>query len=162
MTVILRPYVAADLPRPTASESEFDDFGPESSMTAPPPWTLWDDGHLAVEVDGTVIGDVGWHWTGYGPGTASRCPMVGISLQAEHRGRGLGTEAQRLLVGVLFRGLPVNRVEAWTDVENLAEQRSLEKAGFVREGVLRGAQWRRAAFHDLVAFSVLRSEWQDW
>jgi RimJ/RimL family protein N-acetyltransferase len=88
--------------------------------------------------------------------------MVGISLQAEHRGRGLGTEAQRMLVGVLLRGLPVNRVEAWTDVENLAEQRSLEKAGFVREGVLRGAQWRRGAFHDLVAFSVLRSEWRDW
>lgn len=162
MTVILRPYAPADLPRPAASESEFDDFGPESTLTAPPPWTLWEDGHLAVEVDGTVIGDVGWHWTGYGPGTASRCPMVGISLQREHRGRGLGTEAQRMLVGVLFRGLPVYRVEAWTDVENLVEQRSLEKAGFVREGVLRGAQWRRGAFHDLVAFSVLRAEWQDW
>jgi len=67
-----------------------------------------------------------------------------------------------MLVGVLFRGLPVYRVEAWTDVENLVEQRSLEKAGFVREGVLRGAQWRRGAFHDLVAFSVLRAEWQDW
>jgi len=86
MTMLLRPYVAADLPRPAASESEFDDFGPESTLTAPPPWTLWEDGHLAVEVDGTVIGDVGWHWTGYGPGTASRCPMVGISLQRDHRG----------------------------------------------------------------------------
>ena len=99
MSVILRPYVAADLPRSAVSDSEFDDFGPETTLTSPPPWTLWEDGHLAVEVDGTVVGDVGWHWTGYGPGTASRCPMVGISLQADHRGRGLGVPRPGRVLG---------------------------------------------------------------
>jgi RimJ/RimL family protein N-acetyltransferase len=52
----------------------------------------------------------------------------------------------------------VQRVEASTDVENVAEQRSLEKAGYQREGVLRRAQYRAGDWHDLVVYSVLRGE----
>ena len=63
----------------------------------------------------------------------------------------------------LFARHPVNRVEAQTDVENIAEQRALEKAGFVREGVLRGSQFRAGGYHDLVSYSVLRDEVEgDW
>jgi RimJ/RimL family protein N-acetyltransferase len=50
----------------------------------------------------------------------------------------------------------IERIEASTDVENIAEQRSLEKAGFTREGILRRAQWRAGAHHDLVSYSILR------
>ncbi|MFF4102605.1 GNAT family N-acetyltransferase [Streptomyces sp. NPDC001903] len=49
-------------------------------------------------------------------------------------------------------------MQAWTDVRNLAEQRALEKAGFTREGVLRGAQWRGGRWHDQVLFSILRGD----
>jgi RimJ/RimL family protein N-acetyltransferase len=52
----------------------------------------------------------------------------------------------------------VHRVEASTDVSNLAEQRSLEKAGLRREGVTRGAQFRAGAYHDLVVFALLRDD----
>jgi len=37
----------------------------------------------------------------------------------------------------LLQTLPIARDEAETDITNLAEQRALETAGFVREGVLR-------------------------
>jgi hypothetical protein len=65
----------------------------------------------------------------------------------EHRGRGLGTAAQRLFVGYLFATTLANRLQAITDVENLAEQRALERIGFRRQGVRRGlafigGQWR--------------------
>jgi RimJ/RimL family protein N-acetyltransferase len=43
-------------------------------------------------------------------------------------------------------------------VDNLAEQRALERAGFAREGVLRSAQFRDGRFHDLVLYSRLRSD----
>jgi RimJ/RimL family protein N-acetyltransferase len=72
------------------------------------------------------------------------------------RGLGYGSLAQRLLTDYLFATTSVNRIEAGTDVENLAEQRSLEKAGFIREGVLRGAQYRADAWHDLVIYAVVR------
>jgi RimJ/RimL family protein N-acetyltransferase len=81
---------------------------------------------------------------------------IGINLIPEGRGQGFGPEAQRGLAERLFATTDANRVEAMTDVENNAEQRALEKAGFVREGVLRGAQFRAGAWHDLVVYSLLR------
>ncbi len=117
-------------------------------------------GHMLVERtdDGAVIGSVDWHQVRYGPNPESTAIMFGIELVAEARGRGYGTEAQRLLADLLFATTSVNRVEASTDVDNVAEQRSLEKAGFTREGVNRGAQFRAGAFHDLVLFARLRSD----
>jgi RimJ/RimL family protein N-acetyltransferase len=84
--------------------------------------------------------------------------MVGIELLPEARGQGFGAEAQRALADWLFETTSVNRVQAETDIENLAEARSLEKAGFTRDGVLRGAQFRAGAYHDLVVYSRLRSD----
>ena len=55
-----------------------------------------------------------------------------------------------LVARYLFEHTPANRVEAQTDIENIAEQRALEKAGFTREGVARGSQFRAGAYHDLV------------
>lgn len=40
----------------------------------------------------------------------------------------------------------------------MAEQRALEKAGFTREGVLRGTTFRQGRWHDQVIYSVLRAE----
>ena len=62
------------------------------------------------------------------------------------------------MAAYLFETTDANRVEASTDVENLAEQRALEKAAFVREGINRGAQWRAGAHHDLVLYSKLRGD----
>ncbi|MFF9506653.1 GNAT family N-acetyltransferase [Streptomyces sp. NPDC014724] len=50
------------------------------------------------------------------------------------------------------------RVEADLESFDLAEQRALEKAGFVREGVLRSAVWRGGQWHDSVLCSMLRAE----
>lgn len=117
------------------------------------------NGMLVVELlDGTPIGTVGWHRVNYGPGPGSDAWNIGIELRPEARGRGHGAEAQRQLAGWLFEHSDLNRVEASTDVENLAEQRSLEKAGFQREGVQRGAQFRAGRHHDLVTYARLRSD----
>ena len=43
-------------------------------------------------------------------------------------------------------------------MENLAEQRALERAGFTREGGLRHAQFRDGEFRDLVLYSRLRGD----
>ena len=145
--------------------AEFNDFGeqaapmPREAIAAGP---LRNDrnGMLVVErLDtGEVIGTVGWHRVNYGPSPESDAWNIGIELRPEHRGQGLGTDAQRALAAFLFDAYDLNRVEASTDVENLAEQRSLEKAGYVREGVQRGAQFRAGSHHDLVTYSRLRDD----
>lgn len=120
------------------------------------------DGRLAIALteDDSVIGDVGWHPEYYG---MNLVPAInfGISLLPETRGNGYGTQAQRLLVDYLFQTTTVNRVEASTDVENIAEQRALEKVGLRREGVLRGAQYRGGEYRDMVAYGILRADWTE-
>jgi len=118
------------------------------------------NGVLIVELvaDATPIGTVGWHRVMNGPNPGSAAWNIGISLIPAARGHGYGTEAQRLLADYLFTNTDANRVEASTDIENLPEQRSLEKAGFAREGVLRGSQYRAGAYHDLVLYSRLRHD----
>lgn len=114
---------------------------------------------LVVETeDGELIGSVSWHTVQLGPSAASRAINMGISLFPEHRGLGYGSAAQRLLADYLFSSRSVERVEATTDVENLAEQRALEKAGFTREGVLRHAQFRAGTWHDAVIYSRVRGD----
>ena len=148
-----------------AIRGEFNDFGlppspaPREAMAKGP---LRNDhnGQLIVELvaDETPIGTVGWHQVVNGPVPSSVAWNMGITIVPEARGRGYGTEAQRLVAAYLFETTAVNRVEASTDVENVAEQRSLEKAGFRREGIMRGAQFRAGAYHDLVLYSRLRND----
>jgi RimJ/RimL family protein N-acetyltransferase len=143
----------------------FNDLGQD--RTAPPP-DAWIDGRLRGDgrgellverrADGRIVGTISYHRVSYGPNVQSAAWMIGIDLLPEGRGQGLGTEAQRILADWLFATTSVNRVEASTDVENLAEARALEKAGFTREGINRGAQFRAGAYHDLVMFSRVRGD----
>ncbi|MFF1694106.1 GNAT family N-acetyltransferase [Streptomyces sp. NPDC058257] len=88
---------------------------------------------------------------------------IGIQLLPEARGRGIGTQAQRLLVRYLFAHTPVTRVEADTEAENIAEQRALKKAGFTHEGVCRSVLFRDGQWRDGVRYAVLRGDagWRD-
>ena len=113
---------------------------------------------MIVEEGGRAVGHVSWHATHWGPDEESTALTIGISLVPEARGHGVGSRAQRMLADFLFHTTRVHRVEASTDVENLAEQRALEKAGFVREGVARQAQWRAGAWHDMVLYGRVRPE----
>lgn len=142
--------------------SEFEDFGGD-----PPPGVLATDrlplppgsGTLAVtDGDYVLLGSVGWHPVTYGPNAGSRALDIGISLYPTCWGRGHGARAQRMLADYLFATTPVHRIQASTDLRNVAEQTALERAGFTREGVLRGAQWRRGAYHDLLSFARLRTD----
>lgn len=116
-------------------------------------------GRLMVsDGDDVVIGTVSWRQVLWGPAPGSAALEIGISLRPHVRGRGHGSRAQRLLADYLFSTTAVHRVQATTDVENVAEQRALESAGFRREGVLRQAQWRLGAWHDLAMYGRLRSD----
>jgi RimJ/RimL family protein N-acetyltransferase len=157
--VTLRPQLPADLPLLVGGSSPFDDFGPVAKGQHPAPPRLDDAGALAVvDEAGQLAGDISWHWRAWGPNAASRCVMIGIWLRPGHRGRGIGRQAQRQLVELFLTHTRVHRIEAHTDVENVAEQRALEAAGFTREGITRGAQWRDGAYHDGYLYAVVRTD----
>ena len=122
------------------------------------------DGYLGAEdaalvvalPDGTFAGLITWKQL------ASSTPRVtytiGILLFPEHRNRGLGSAAQCLLADELFSTTMANRVDATTAVENVAEQKALERAGFQREGILRGLGFHRGRLSDGMMYSRLRSD----
>lgn len=159
MEVVLRAEQPDDLALLTGGESPFDAFGPQGVRTTVRPSRLDGDGALVV-IDGEheVAGEVSWHWKQWGPNPGSRCPMIGIWLAPRARGRRIGRDAQRQLAALFFAHTTANRVEAHTDVDNVAEQRALEGAGFTREGLVRGAQWRDGAYRDGYLYAILRGD----
>ncbi len=118
-----------------------------------------DAGGLAVQTpDGTLLGSMDWFAVRHGPASTARALNIGIFLLPEHRGRGYGSAAHVIFADYLFATTLVERLEAGTDVDNIAEQRALERAGFHREGIARHAQFRAGAWHDLVTYSRLRAD----
>ncbi|MDG4802763.1 GNAT family N-acetyltransferase [Micromonospora sp. WMMD980] len=98
-------------------------------------WLAGDAADLAI-VDAATGALVGGCALGYDEPTAGQA-TVGYSLLPEARGRGLATRAIRLLAGWAF-DIGVARLWAGTRPENVASRRVLERAGFRREGLLRG------------------------
>lgn len=118
---------------------------------------LSDDGGALMVVRGDErLGFVTWRRRPTTP--AAYCWNMGIGMLPEARGHGYGTEAHRLLARYLFAHTTVHRIEADTEVENIAEQRALAKAGFTREGVTRASGWREGAWRDGVTYSLLRTD----
>jgi RimJ/RimL family protein N-acetyltransferase len=137
--------------------------GPWNSFDDPPEERLngahYEGGARIVELfDGTPVGLVSWIRIPHGPNRRSLAWNIGITIFPTHRGRRLGAAAQRCVADDLLAHSDANLVTAETDIENVAEQRSLERAGFTREGVARAAQWRRGAWHDCVIYSRLRTD----
>lgn len=115
-----------------------------------------DGGTLIVLHGADRVGSVSWRRVQTGP--TAFAWAIGIGLAPGFRGRGYGSAAQQLVVRYLFAHTQVNRIEATTEITNVAEQRALEKAGFTREGILRGTTFRQGRWHDQVIYSVLRDE----
>jgi RimJ/RimL family protein N-acetyltransferase len=58
----------------------------------------------------------------------------------------------------MLEELTAHRIWASTEVDNIAEQRALEKIGFTREGITRATGWRDGAWRDGVIYSLLRAD----
>jgi RimJ/RimL family protein N-acetyltransferase len=107
--------------------------------------------------DGKLAGFVSWRAVRAG-GPEGGCLEIGAMVFPEYRGRGLGTAAQRRLVDYLFATTLANRLQAVTDIENLGERRALERAGFRREGTMRGLAFLGGRWRDCVLYARLRSD----
>ncbi|MBV8198918.1 MAG: GNAT family N-acetyltransferase [Candidatus Eremiobacteraeota bacterium] len=90
--------------------------------------------HFAIEVDGTLAGGIGFDPYG---GERSGAASFGYWLGRKYWGRGIATEAARILSDRALKEGGLRRLEALVFAENAASVRVLEKAGFSLEGVLR-------------------------
>lgn len=99
-------------------------------------WAAGKAANVAVvdTADGRLLGAVGLRM--HEGGTAE----IGYWTAPPARGRGVAGRAALLHAQWAFDALGVARVELLTAVGNTASERAAEKAGFVREGVLRAAR----------------------
>ncbi|MBC7835611.1 MAG: GNAT family N-acetyltransferase [Phycisphaerales bacterium] len=98
---------------------------------------------------------------GYRPHQKLTFPQgfIGYSLNPEHHGRGLGTEAVGGLVDHLFTEGGVGRIEAEVFVGNTASARVLEKLGFTRQGLMPGKSLKRGELMDEWFYALNKGEW---
>jgi RimJ/RimL family protein N-acetyltransferase len=80
-------------------------------------------------------------------------------LGPDGRGRGLGTEAVRMIVGYGFEQLGLHRISLEVYSFNPRARRVYDKVGFVAEGVLRDALRWGDGWIDATVMSILASEW---
>ncbi len=112
---------------------------------------------LGIEADGRLVGEI----------DARQPPRsmpqgvyeLGISLfETGDRGRGLGTDAVRLLTRYLFQHEEADRVQASTWVENRAMRRVFEKLGFAEEGILRSYMPSKRGRDDYVMYGITKAD----
>ena len=86
---------------------------------------------------------------------------VGYWLGRAFWGRGIVTDALRAITDHAFVRLGLQRVFAVPFVRNVASQRVLEKAGYVREGTMRRSAIKDGVLLDQLLYAAYVDRWRD-
>lgn len=109
--------------------------------------------HWAVELDGIAVGGVG---IDPGEGIYAKAARFGYWLGEPYWGRGLMTAVARAASAHALSRFDLVRLEATVFAWNPASMRVLEKAGFVREGILRRSAVKDGQVIDQVLYALVR------
>ncbi len=112
---------------------------------------------IALKGSDKLIGTTGLHRIDW----KNRHCMFGILIGDKTEwGKGYGTETTRLMVNYAFGTLGMHRVWLHVYEYNQRAIRAYEKAGFIREGVLREDRYHNGRFFNTIVMGLLRSEWE--
>ncbi|MDX6586107.1 MAG: hypothetical protein QOI31_580 [Solirubrobacterales bacterium] len=104
----------------------------------------------AVQLSGqTMLFDIDWD---------ERTAELGFWIAPRSRGCGLSRRALELTLSFAFQDLGLERIYGLTGVDNVGAQRSMERAGLKREGVLRGLEKTPTGRLDQVCFAILSDD----
>ncbi|KAF3457113.1 hypothetical protein FNV43_RR01770 [Rhamnella rubrinervis] len=118
-------------------------------VAMPHPW------YRAICLDGRPVGFVG-----FAPGSGDyRCKgSISYALGSKFWGQGITTRAVKMAIPCVFKEFPdIERLEGFADVDNIASQKVLEKAGFLKEGVFKKYIIFKGRVADVVMHSILRN-----
>ena len=168
-TILLRPYRQQDADALYEAVRE--------SVAEVSPWLPWCHENYSIEESrefvstrGKSAADGEWYsfgvfdkesgkfLGGVGLNFINRVHMMsnlGYWVRSSAVGRGVATSATRLAARFGFEELGLHRIEIVAAVENIASQRVAEKAGALREALLRKRLLIRGESQDAVMFSLV-------
>ncbi|WP_308637204.1 GNAT family N-acetyltransferase [Paenibacillus silvisoli] len=112
---------------------------------------------IVLEETGELLGEVVLNEMD----AANRSANIRIAIQGtQHRGRGFGTEAMRLMLRHGFDALGLHRIHLGVYAFNPRAIHVYEKLGFKREGVQRDVLYQDGAYHDLILMAILEDEFR--
>lgn len=76
--------------------------------------------------------------------------------EATLKGKGIATEASKLILSYGFETLNLNRIYLYTEVENIAAQGLFEKIGFLKEGCIKEDIFSRGRYVDRFIYGVCK------
>jgi len=85
---------------------------------------------------------------------------IGYGIDERFHGKGIATEAVRLLVAKVFQETPLRKITALIHDQNTSSCRLVEKLGFIREGLLREQFLIQGEPVNELFYGLLRSEWK--
>ena len=87
---------------------------------------------------------------------------IGYTLNENYWGKGIATNASKMMIEFLFTMVDVNSIQATPMPINVKSKNVLERCGFTHEGTLRQIKyWTGNGIVDLEMYSILRTEYID-
>ncbi|MED1785465.1 GNAT family protein [Brevibacillus fortis] len=86
---------------------------------------------------------------------------IGYFLSEAHWGKGIATEAVKILLPFLFMDVKINRIQAEVMPPNEISKKVLLKNGFTKEGTVRQATlWAGKGIVDLEIYGILKEDYE--
>jgi ribosomal-protein-alanine N-acetyltransferase len=112
-----------------------------------------DNTNFAITVGGSVAGGIGYS---LGAFETRLTATIGYWLAQPFWGRGITTAALKSLTGYAFDTHRLRRIASVVMAPNLSSARVLEKAGYVREGIMRNGVVKHGEAYDLLLYAMVR------
>ncbi len=109
----------------------------------------------AIEVDKKIVGNISVEKSS---GLRSGVGVIGYYLIPEFYGRGIMTEAVKMICAEAFEKLDISRIEGTIFEPNIGSRRVLEKAGFELEGVLKDAFYKNGKLYNEYVYGLVKGE----
>lgn len=112
---------------------------------------------FAIDVDGEAVGGIG-----FSPGSDVErySAEIGYWLAEPFWGRGIASDAVRVVSQYAFDKCNVLRLFALPFADNARSTRVLEKAGYTREAILRSSSVKAGIPRDQALYALINPEWR--
>lgn len=103
-----------------------------------------------------LVGVIGTHKINW----MNRSVELGYWITQEHQGKGIVSDACRLVITHMFRQMDLHRVQIRCATGNTKSCAIPRRLGFVHEGTVREAEIVNGTYFDLHIFGMLQRDWQ--